>query len=265
MRGRAGAGGRFSGSRPRPSGRQGAARTRRSPGRARRSGRRSWPMGSSSRRALRPASTAVMRARRSSLGRSSSPWIPSFRIRPSSVMPWTTRVVAMTPKARKMTMSRPGNGEPSGSSRGIDMAAASVTVPRMPAHPTTSTLAMGGRTSRPSHAPEAERQVGGGDDPDDPGQDRRPRDRRGEPESWAVVNWWCTAAKSVGNCRPRRTNAMPFSQKMTMRPDARGVLARLDVHADGIAPAGVEAGGDHREDAGHIAGRPRGGRPRTAS
>ena len=54
----------------------------------------------------------------------------------------------MTPNARKMTMSRPGNGVPSGRRSGIERAAARVTVPRMPAQLTTTTLTNGGRTSR---------------------------------------------------------------------------------------------------------------------
>ena len=53
----------------------------------------------------------------------------------------------MTPNARKMTMSRPGNGEPSGRNRGMDSAAARVTVPRMPAQLTTNTSGTGGGVS----------------------------------------------------------------------------------------------------------------------
>ncbi len=55
-----------------------------------------------------------------------------------SVSPWSTSVPSTTPNAVTRIRSRYGNGAPPSPPVGSASAAASVTVPRMPHHPTTA-------------------------------------------------------------------------------------------------------------------------------
>lgn len=75
--------------------------------------------------------------------RGSGPRRPTLRASHGSVRPWSRRVPTVTTRAASTSTSR------SGTDGGNDRAAASVTTPRMPAHPTTIAPESDGESARP--------------------------------------------------------------------------------------------------------------------